>query len=77
MRRIVEKYNIGMVAGSDDPETLAGIIMDMMQDEEKRIMWKKNLNAAAGELCWENEKEKLLEIYRSAGLLSGNNSVRK
>ncbi len=71
MKKIVEKYNIGMITDSHDPEALARTIETMMNDEEKRMIWKKNLNIAAKELCWENEKEKLVEIYRQAGLVCG------
>ncbi len=71
MKKIVEKYNIGMFTDSNNPEVLAGTIENMMNDEEKRMIWKKNLNIAAEELCWENEKGKLLEIYRQAGLDCG------
>ena len=71
MKKIVEKYNIGMITDSHNPEALARTIETMMNDEEKRMIWKKNLIIAAKELCWENEKEKLLEIYRHAGLVCG------
>jgi glycosyltransferase involved in cell wall biosynthesis len=70
MKKIIEKYNIGMITESNDPEIIAGIIRDMMGDEEKRIIWKKNLKIAAEELCWENEKDKLIDIYIQAGLTS-------
>lgn len=69
MKKIVEKYNIGMVTESHDPEILAGIIENMMNDEEKRTTWRKNLGIAAEELCWENEKFKLINLYRQAGLI--------
>jgi glycosyltransferase involved in cell wall biosynthesis len=69
MKKIVEKYNIGMTTDSNDPEILAGIIQNMMCDEEKRMNWKKNLKIAAEELCWENEKFKLINLYRQAGLI--------
>jgi glycosyltransferase involved in cell wall biosynthesis len=69
MRNMVEKYDVGMVAESHEPADLAIIIEKMMSDEEKRMTWKKNLNIAAKELCWENEKGKLVDIYREAGLV--------
>jgi glycosyltransferase involved in cell wall biosynthesis len=68
MKKIVEKYNIGMVTDSKDPEFIAGIMKNMMGDDEKRMIWKKNLRIAAEELCWENEKNKLIDIYLQAGL---------
>jgi glycosyltransferase involved in cell wall biosynthesis len=69
MKQIVEKYEAGMVSDTHDPERLAGIINEMMVNDEKRMIWKKNLKKASGELCWENERDKLLEIYRESGLI--------
>jgi glycosyltransferase involved in cell wall biosynthesis len=69
MRKIVEEYNVGVVTDSHEPVTLARIIEQMIDDEEKRITWKKNLQIAADELCWENEKGKIIEIYMQAGLI--------
>jgi len=68
MRKILDEYNIGMVADSVEPASLARLIDEMMNNEEKRITWKKNLRIAAEEFCWENEEGKLMEIYREAGL---------
>jgi hypothetical protein len=65
----VEEYNVGVVTDSHEPVTLARIIEQMIDDEEKRITWKKNLQIAADELCWENEKGKIIEIYMQAGLI--------
>ncbi len=68
IKNIVESYHIGRITSSYDPEELASIVNDMMDDHEKRAEWKKNLKTAARELCWEEETEKLLGLYRSAGL---------
>jgi glycosyltransferase involved in cell wall biosynthesis len=68
MRKIVDGYNIGLVADSLEPANLARLINEMMNNDEKRITWKKNLRNAAEELCWENEAGKLKEIYQEAGL---------
>jgi hypothetical protein len=59
---------VGLVTESLEPAKLASIIEEMMNNDEKRITWKKNLRIAAEELCWEKEVGKLLEIYREAGL---------
>ncbi len=68
MKRIVEKYDVGVVSGTRDPAALADIISEMMNNDEKRMIWKKNLRRASGELCWEAERDKLIEIYKEAGL---------
>jgi glycosyltransferase involved in cell wall biosynthesis len=68
MARIVNGYNIGLTTNERDPQKLAAIISDMIQNEEKRSIWKTNLKKAASELCWENEKHTLLAVYKKAGL---------
>jgi glycosyltransferase involved in cell wall biosynthesis len=68
MRKIVETYDVGLVTESLEPSNLARLIDEMMNNDEKRIAWKKNLRIAADELCWEKEVKKLLEIYMEAGL---------
>jgi glycosyltransferase involved in cell wall biosynthesis len=69
MRRIVADYEIGQVVQDRDPELLARQVGEMMSSEEQRIKWKKNLRIAAGELQWENEVDKLRDVYRDAGLV--------
>jgi glycosyltransferase involved in cell wall biosynthesis len=68
MRKIVTEYEIGQVVQDRDPELLARQVEEMMSSEEQRRIWKKNLHLAAGELCWENEVDKLRDVYRDAGL---------
>ncbi len=62
MRNIAVKYDIGRVTSEFDPYKLSYIIREMMEDTEKRNVWKRNLEKAAHELCWENEQLKLLAI---------------
>jgi len=68
MRRIIIDYKIGQVVRDRDPELLARQVEEMMSSEEQRKKWKENLRAAAGELHWENEVDKLRDVYRDAGL---------
>lgn len=68
MSRIVTEYKIGQVVRDRDPELLARQVEEMMSSEEQRKKWKKNLYMAADELCWENEVDKLRNVYRDAGL---------
>ncbi len=65
---LVHHYGIGETIQSHDPVHIARKIDDMLQDEEKRKKWKKNLTSAAEELCWEKEEKKLMAIYERVGL---------
>ena len=69
MSAIVKQYNIGEISSSHEPEKLALQFKEMLANEQKRETWRKNLELAASELCWENEKEKLVRIYRYAGVI--------
>ena len=69
MRRIVNEYAIGQVVRDRKPEFLARQVKEMMSSEAQRKKWKKNLHRAAAELCWENEVDKLRDVYREAGLV--------
>ncbi len=63
MKAIVEKYNIGEISGSLEPEILSNKMKLALSDIEKRKIWKNNLRTAAGELTWEKEEQKLQEIF--------------
>jgi glycosyltransferase involved in cell wall biosynthesis len=69
MSRIVTDYEIGQVVRDRDPELLARQVEEMMSSDEQRKKWKKNLHFAAGKLHWENEVDKLRDVYRAAGLI--------
>ena len=77
IRNIVESYKIGRISASHDPEQLADMVNEMMDDQEMRIEWKKNLKKAAQDLCWENEREKLVSLYRSAGIIFDKENFAK
>ena len=64
MGSLVKKYDIGIATLTSDPQELAEILKSMLHDSEKIRKWKKNLQKAASELCWENEEKKLLDFYR-------------
>jgi len=68
MRAIVDRYGVGEVLENHEPVILADQVRRMMEDQLKRMEWKKNLKMAAEELCWEDEAEKLRDVFREAGL---------
>lgn len=64
MAAVVKKYGIGVITDSLEPEVLAEIFSEMLTDAARRKIWKQNLEKAAGQLTWENEKIVLQEIFR-------------
>ena len=60
---IVRKYDIGLVTPSLETQTLRTTMQEMMSDKVKIATWKKNINFAAGELCWENEQQIFLRLF--------------
>lgn len=62
-RYINDKYNIGIVVDEVTPEKIAEAINTLYRDKEKYEMFKKNVVAAAEQLCWENEGKRLVNAY--------------
>lgn len=67
MRKVVEKYKIGMIADTREINEIRRMITTLLFDEDARKSWKAGIDQAARELCWENEEHRLLEIFRKAG----------
>ena len=65
IKRMIEKYNIGLVCEADSPEALRTAIMRLKDDKVMYNTFKKNLKKASKELCWENEKEILIDAYKA------------
>jgi glycosyltransferase involved in cell wall biosynthesis len=66
MAQIVRKYDIGKVLTTRVPLDLASCIASMLDNAVERDRWKENLLTAAGELCWEKEERKLLDLFHHA-----------
>lgn len=64
IEKIIRKYDPGLFIEDHKPETIAAVIREALSDEVRREQWQHNLALAAQDLCWENEEQKLLEIYR-------------
>ena len=64
IEKIIRKYDLGVFVENHDPKTIATTIRDGLSDTERIKAWKANLAQAAADLRWENEEQKLLEIYR-------------
>ena len=61
VRKIIEKYNTGLVINDHSPSEIAGKIKSVL--DKPGHYWKENLQKAARELNWDMEKHKLLDIY--------------
>jgi glycosyltransferase involved in cell wall biosynthesis len=68
MKKVVEKYKIGMIAENREVEQICRMLKTLLFDEEKRAFWKHGLEKAAMDLCWENEELRVIEIFKRAGM---------
>lgn len=64
VKRIIDEYNIGDTINSYEPEKMAAKISSIISDKEKLRYWKENCKFASNQLCWENEKKIVEDIYR-------------
>jgi glycosyltransferase involved in cell wall biosynthesis len=60
---VVNQYKIGIVVSTHDPHEIAIAANKMLQDASQYDFWKENLRFAAEDLCWEEEEQKLTQIY--------------
>ncbi len=61
---IVRKYNTGMIIREHDPVHIADCLKLMFSDREQLKEWEVNCLAAARDLCWELEEQKLIVVFR-------------
>ena len=62
--KIIRKYDIGLFIPDHDPKSIAATIRKGLDNVESRCRWQQGLAQAAEELCWENEQQSLIEIYK-------------
>ncbi len=65
MGKLVKKYNIGLLVDGDKPEEIEGAIHRMAEDKVLYETFKENLVKAKSDLCWENERNKVINMIRS------------
>ena len=63
MKALVEKYEIGAISKSHDPQQLAAAFNEALSNTIIREKWKANLDQASKELSWENEEKILRGIF--------------
>ncbi len=64
--RVVREYNTGLVLKNHDPAHIAECLADMLKNTDRLNNWELNCLEAAKNLCWENEEQKLVDIYTGA-----------
>ena len=64
IEKVIRKYNIGLFIPDHDPRSIAETIKEGLCDASQRFVWQKGLAEAAEDLCWENEQQTLIEIYK-------------
>ena len=65
MSKLVRTYGIGQVLETRSPEALAKKAIHLLQNKKLQKELKAKLEEASLSLCWENEKEKLIDIVRN------------
>jgi glycosyltransferase involved in cell wall biosynthesis len=63
-KRLIEKYQVGELIDNLNPQALSTQIKEMLSNNEKRKLWKKNIANAARILVWEEESKKLKSLIR-------------
>ena len=61
MRKIVNTFGVGEIIENHSPEHIAARLNLVLAKGKASYLY--HLNAAADELCWENEEEKILKIF--------------
>jgi glycosyltransferase involved in cell wall biosynthesis len=62
MQKIVDRYGVGEYISSHEPQHLAEKVKSVL--DKGRTSYLEKLNAAAQDLCWENEAPKILNVYK-------------
>ena len=64
MKRLIDRYGIGLTCSPDDMDAINGCVEKMRTDREFYNRCKTNMTEARNDLCWENERRILEEAYR-------------
>lgn len=63
VKNIIEQYQCGFCFISRNPQNMAEEIMQLLNDPQRYEALRINALQAAKELCWENERQKLVALY--------------
>lgn len=62
MKKIIKKYNVGKTINTKSPKEIATQIHNFLETKSTEKL-TKNLKIAKKELCWQNEEQKIIEIF--------------
>lgn len=65
MKQLIDKYGIGLTCKVGDVEDMKKSVRLLIEDKDLYKNIKQNLVKAKEELCWENEKVKLISKFQS------------
>lgn len=63
MKKIVEKYGIGLVCPIGDIDKARELVFELINDTKLYQQFISNLEIAKNELCWEEEKGRLVDAW--------------
>lgn len=64
MRRLVDRYEVGVTCDPADPAAIAKAVTDLLGRPDDMERMRKNAQRAAAEVNWESESKHLLNLYR-------------
>ncbi len=64
IKKLVEKYEVGDIATSHDPQKIAEKITQMFNQPEQMKKWRENTLKARKELNWELESRAIQKVFR-------------
>ncbi len=62
MMNLLDQYEVGETLISREPSKIGQQINNILRNTSKNQKWRKNLEIARKELCWQNEERKLLDL---------------
>jgi len=69
MKRIIDKYQIGLTCNQTSVDSINSCIEKLRTDKGMYNEFKRNLNSAKGDLCWEKEKYVLIDALTKLKVL--------
>ena len=62
MKNLLDEYEVGEILNSREPFKIGQQLNSILKNATKNNKWRKNLEIARKELCWQNEEGKLIDL---------------